>query len=592
MALDLPNKNERDWDVKLRAALNDLDTRSGSSATAVADEATARAQADAAHAAAENPHPQYLTLVEASATYATLAGLPDAIDARSAELVARASEAGSPLTVYHSNGNVLVRSKWSATRDLLMPFALNGPSANGNPRIVMITTPHGQVSSIAAGALDGDVWPTITAGASAETIHIPNDDVAPLYVEGYLAGGNHTWSISGGTKITVNAHGKTNADRGSQWTDGTNTYTLARIIDANNILFLHNYQDLSGGRSRPVVAQPAATLTHVSGATNTDSVAVTTKAYMDLPEIVHSRTVDARVDGFPLIEGTMTGTTLTITEAYTIATFKGIVLWSRANIGADPFTEAALSAATALCRLTNTFTVTRAQVVVGQSITALSPFAVNMGVTQATAMTVPAGGTLRQFMPGVGTVGGFNLSTFADVTTVGAIVNIALADQLVAADPATRMVQWAHDSGGARKWGQAVGLLPVVDGKRAARRANGTDTKSWWFSTLKKNYPQIAQNRVLATGQTLTGRAFRRYLHPTSPPELLIEDAGRQWLMIDTPTANATEQTASVPKAIGRTVVPDGTSTVTLADNPVPGLTVGYTNTAPGYLLAEAVIPD
>lgn len=502
----------------------------------------------------------------------------------------RASRAG--VRVYRSGSDLLVRTAFSTTKDILMPCTLAGPNGNGVAR-VLLTSPasHSTVQTVNTTARDRDVWPTVdTTNSGATSIHTPYDDTAPLLVEGFYTAGDHGYT-NGGTKITVTGHGKTNADRGSQWSDGTRIYTLAKIIDADNILFLHDYQDLSAGRSRLNVNQPAATLTHVSGATNTTSVAVTTKAYMDLPEVVSGRTVVATIDGRPLADGISTGTAVEVVESYTLATFKGIVTWARANIGADPFTEAALSAATACLRLTNTFRLSAAGLtIVAQTVTALSPVAVGMGVTQCSPITLPVGGKRKQMLPGIGTVSGFDFRTLADVTTIASQVNIALANQLEPADPATRMQQWATDAADVKQWGIAVGLLPVMDGKRATRRANGTDTLSWFTSTLGKNYPQISQSKVLAAGGSLSGVAYRRYLASDAPDELVIDDGTRRWLIVDTPTAHATAVTGRTPTILGRRLTADGTTTLTLARTYVAGEGVTYTNTAPGYLLAEATV--
>lgn len=495
--------------------------------------------------------------------------------------------------VYRSGNDLLIRTPFSSTQDILMPCGMAGPNANGAARVLLTSpTSHSTVQTVNATARDRDVWPTVDAtNAGATSIHIPYDDTAPLLVEGFYTAGDHGYT-NGGTKITVTAHGKTAADLGSQWSDGTRTYTLAKIIDANNMLFLHDYQDLSGGRSRLNATQPAATLTHVSGATNTTSVAVTTKTYMDFPEVVYGRTAVATLDGRPLADGIWNGTAVEVVESYTLPTFKGIVLWSRGHIGSDPFTEAALAAAGDCLRLTNTFRFSAAGLtIVAQTVTALSPVSVNMGVTQCSPINIPVGGKRKQFLPGIGTKGGFDFRTLADVTTIAAQVNIVLADQLVPADPATRMQQWATDGSDVKQWGIAVGLLPVMDGKRATRRANGTDTLSWFTSTLGKNYPQISQAKVLATGESLSGMAYRRYLPSDAPDELVIDDGTRRWLLIDTPTVHSTAVMGRTPSILGRRLAADGTSTVTLARTYVAGEGVTYTNTAPGYLLAEAV-PD
>jgi len=514
-----------------------------------------------------------------------------ALNAAIAGATRTVAEATAPvrLRFFRKGSDILVRSPWSASRDILMPFALDGPNANGMKRTILVNASHPLVQSVDKTAPDSTVWPTVTAGANADSIQVPNDDNAPLHVENSYTGGNHGWS-GGGYRVGKAGHGKTNADRGSTWTDGTRTYTLAKVEDANALLFFADTQDLNGGRSRPVIVGPqGGTLTHVAGATNTSAIAYTSSVAFDLPEVAHSRTVTASVDGRPVLDGASEGYALDIVETYTVVGFKPLVLWSRANIGDDPFAEASLKAAGDLFRLTSAYRVTAAQTIITQTMTALAPFAAHMGVTQATALQVPAGGTLRQFMPGVGTVGGFNLSTYADVTTVGGNVEIGVGGQLVAADPASRMYQWAHDSGGARKWGLALGVLPYLSGSRAARKASGTDTRGWFFSTLKKNYPQIMWSRVVAAGETFTGVAFRRYLPPEQPDEMVVDDGVRQWVLIDTPTAHATEQVASIPRAIGRTLVPDGSATVALTAPEVVGTEAAYTNTAPGYMLAEAV---
>jgi len=271
-----------------------------------------------------------------------------------------------------------------------------------------------------------------------------------------------------------------------------------------------------------------------------------------------------------------------------VASYKGLVDWSRANIGSDPFAN--LPAMVQYARMSNTYRFTAAQVIVGQTVTALEAASVSMGVTQALALTLPTSGILKQIMAGIGTVSGVNFATLADMSALSAQANITLTQQTNASDPAQRMVQWACDSTGVKQWGLSIGLLPVMDGKYATRRANGSDTRSWYIAlATKKNYPQMAWAKALAVGASLSGIAFRRYLAPDAPPEQVIQDGTRTWIAIDRPDATTSAQVARAPQVLGRKLTTVGATTLT-AGSVVTGEGVTYTNTAPGYLLAEAVV--
>jgi len=335
---------------------------------------------------------------------------------------------------------------------------------------------------------------------------------------------------------------------------------------------------------------PAATLTHVSGATNTASITITGgSALADLPPISRDRTTSVALDGRPVSDGANIGRILTVVETFTVVSYKALTDWSQAHIGSDPFAN--LASMTGLARLSNTYKVMPATIIVFSTTTILETTSVTINVTQCSPLQVPSGGTMHEIIPGVGTVGGFDFRTLADVTTVGAQINIASTDLLVAADPVQRVQQWAYDSGAAKVWGIEVGLLPIMDGKAATRRTNGVDTRSWYVSTLKKNYPELVWGVLTSPGVTYSGAAYRRYLPPTAPAEQVITDGNRWWLTITRPDAvSTTPAVAHAPEIAGRALTTIGTTTVTPAKSYVTGEGVSYTNTAPGYLLAEAII--
>lgn len=519
--------------------------------------------------------------------------LDDAL-ADSAAVGTAALKAAS-LTVHKTGTDLLVRSAFDDTRDILMPVALAGTlAAGGEPMVSFATTARQNVQLVPNTAKAAEVWPTVAATITATSIHAAADDNCPLNVQGAYVGANHGWP--GACKITMTGHGKTNADRGSTWTDGTNPpYTLLQVIDANTLLMGYGYF-VSAGVVTPASSAPAAALTHVAGATSTGTIAISGGvAATQIHPSTHSRTYTALLDGRPLVDGTAAGQVLSIVETYKIVSFKGLIDWSRANIGADPFAN--LPAMVQLARVSNTYRFTQAQVVVGQTVTLLDEplSALGMGVTQAFPVTVPSGGTLRQFMPGLDTItdgtNTFDMKTLATLGTLAGQVNVTASKQLNPSDPPNRSIQWAYDSAAAKAWGLMVAILPVMDGKAATRRANGSDTRSWYLAqSTKKNYPQLAWAKALPAGGSLSGVAVRRYLPPSATPEQVLSDGSRHWVTIDRPDANTTQQIAKVPSVLGRKLNVIGAATVTPARSFVDGEGVTYTNPAPGYLMAEAVV--
>ena len=492
------------------------------------------------------------------------------------------------LTVIALGTEMALRYSADATRDIVEPFSLSHANfANMTPMVMYQNSTQAQVYLVPSATSDASVFPTIAAGVTASNVAGQGDDNAPIYADWSYVGGNHGWF--GATTVTMTAHGKTNADRGSQWSDGTRTYTLLKVIDANNVLIGHQYTVSSGIVTGSTIA-PAATLTHVSGATNTASITIVGGAVAGpIHPATHTHVVSALLDGKPIRDGSTAGEVLTVTETYTIVSFKALIDYSRANIGADPFAN--IAALGAHSRVSNTYRITALGKVISQTATALEATQPVIICTQAMPVAVPSGGTLEQFIPGVGTVNGCDFRTFAPVASLTGDTTIVLANQLTAGDPPNRMIQWAKDSGGVRAWGQMIGILPVMDGKPATRKSNGTDTNGWFIdNSTKKNYPRISVSRLLAIGDTVTASTFRRYLTPDAPPEQVITDGARYWVTIDQPAANASKVIARTPRITGRALTVIGTATVTPDRTFVTGEGITYTNSAPGYLLAEAII--
>lgn len=184
-------------------------------------------------------------------------------------------------------------------------------------------------------------------------------------------------------------HGKTTADVGSRWTDGVRTFTLLAVTSPGSLLFGNPYTVVDG-IAQGIRVRPAAPLTHVAGATNRTTVPVTavTPRRPDPAghPLAHRRRRTRRPAGArrPIHRS---GTA--DRESYVIPSYRGMIDTAQANIGTPIATI--MNRIPSLCRVHNVYRWVIGGLVVSQTVTALSRFTLNAGVTQCGPLTVPAG---------------------------------------------------------------------------------------------------------------------------------------------------------------------------------------------------------
>ncbi|MEU0548877.1 hypothetical protein [Micromonospora sp. NPDC005979] len=486
----------------------------------------------------------------------------------------------SELIVYRSNALMSVRSRFDSTRDLVMPANL----AYAEAMVGMWHSGLPQVTLVPSTATDAQVWPVMSAVGTK--IHDTSDDNCPINTGWSYVGGNHGYNV--GNQIVVTNHGKTTVDVGSQWTDGTRTFTLLAITNADSLLFGNPYT-IVDGIAQGARVKPAAPLVHLSGATHTATVPITgLTPDVQIRPATHSHAVTVELDGRPVPDGRFTGQELTIRESYVIPSYQGMIDTARANVGTPIATI--MSRIPSLCRISNVYRWSQGGLLVGQTVAALDRFALNAGVTQCGPLTPVAGGSRRQFMPNVGTAGGLNWSVWANIDTLAALTDFTPATLTNRLMPASSMTQWVVNSGQVQQWGIAVGLLPVADGVPEIRSRH-TTAKSWFISSsLKKNYPQLVWGRTLEAGESVTGTAYRRYLAPPSAAtEIVVSDSANDFVMIERVEAVAQTQMAA-PQLFHRLLVPAGPTNLTVPDRvAVAGISYGMAvPTGYGMWRAEA----
>ncbi|WJK38608.1 hypothetical protein O7608_19115 [Solwaraspora sp. WMMA2056] len=483
------------------------------------------------------------------------------------------------LIVYRSNALMSIRSRFDATRDLVMPANL----AYAEAMVGMWHSGLPQVSIVASTATDAQVWPVMSAVGTR--IHDTSDDNCPINTGWSYVGGNHGYNV--GTQIAVTNHGKTTADVGSRWTDGVRIFTLLAVTSPGSLLFGNPYTVVDG-IAQGIRVRPAAPLTHVAGATNRTTVPVTAVTPdVQIRPATHSHTVAVELDGRPVRDGRSTGQELQIRESYVIPSYRGMIDTAQANVGTPIATI--MNRIPSLCRVHNVYRWVTGGLLVSQTVTALSRFTLNAGVTQCAPLTAPAGGNRRQFMPNVGYTGGLSWSAWAAIDTLTALTDFTPATLREPATPAASMTQWALSSGNIQQWGIAVGLLPIDDGHPGVRSRH-TTVKGWFISSsLKKNYPQLVWGRTMAAGESVTGTAYRRYLAPYSAAtEIVVSAGGRDFVMIER-VGTVTQARMAVPQLYHRLLVPAGPTNLAVADRVAADGVTYSVPVSPGYGMWQAV---
>ncbi|MGD7790116.1 hypothetical protein ACQCX2_17540 [Propionibacteriaceae bacterium Y1700] len=439
---------------------------------------------------------------------------------------------------------------WEAYR-LTMPALALTAAQTGQASGAVTLTRTGTALAIASTLADGSglVINADTDGSAnggfnfvstthnGATIHANTDDIAPIRTTTATVGANHGWTCIG--RYTVTGHGKTTADLGSQWTDGTRTYVLI-MIDGDNLTVGGSYTTNGDGSTYTAAVNPTGDLTHVSGATDTAAIPIASRvAGAQLYPSIKDVAVAVTVDGTPAGEGTQGGLSVQVRESYDILDYAALHDWAIAHVGQDWRDN--LAAIEGIVRVSNVYEFQPAgRCLVATTLQAIRQTALGAcGVTQAVALTAGSGQTVTRYLPGVKTKSGVDLSEPTDLDGWATTLIYEPADYDDADMPPIRCVDWIN-AGGAKVVGFALGILPKLDGDDPARAALPA---GWEVRSTKKSYPTAVGPAALAPGDTLSVEAYRTYLSP--PPAGLsaadqITDGQATWIHADRHTAGTT----------------------------------------------------
>ena len=369
---------------------------------------------------------------------------------------------------------------------------------DGKP-IVMVTERQGR---------DNDIFNFRSTSIDGDTIHGNSDDVAPIRTF-TTVGANHGYTTI--IIVTMENHGKSLVDRGSVWTDGTTEYTLLRVA-GDNLTFACPYSVDSDGVVSSRSINPSGSLTHVSGATNTQSVDVTNRTGGQLYPSVNNQKVDYVLDGKVLTgDGTYSGDTLQVVESYRIMDYKDIIDWSRANIG-EAFANDDIES---VVEIKNIYTFTKGlRISTSHSLTAIKPVSLmRCGFLQAVAIGLSGHKTIRT-MPGV-SVDGCTFDVGQDLTDYNTNLLITDGHLKDSITPPSYYTDWLVDSENNRKYGFSMGYIPDKTNSKNSDRLQNSSIY-WDLRSSRKSYPVAVEGITLEAGEYLSFSGFRQYLTPES----------------------------------------------------------------------------
>lgn len=411
-----------------------------------------------------------------------------------------------------------------------------------------------------------------------EFFHDISDDITPINTF-TAVGANHGYTSI--VKITMSSHGKTTADLGSKYTDGTTTYTLLDI--AGNVLTFGCPYTITDDVVSSSAVNPVATMTHVSGGTNTGNVTISTIA--SAPQLypsTNNKSVVYVLDGVEItVDGTYYGNELQVQESYNVMDYKSIIDYAQTHIG----TSYKNDSIEGVVRLSINYTFGKgANCLISHSYKALKKVTISKGGFLQAYVPKLTGYTVKRYIPGVVAKSGFDFANIVDMTTYNSDITFLTSDYINAAKPPNRLVDWLYDVANNKKVGFTFGyIVDKTDSKNSSRVANSTN--AWRVRTTKKSYPTAMDNITLNPGDYRTVLGYRNYLSPIATEDAtnfnVVQDKKDVYVYIDY-HKSITAESLQLTDFIGKSITIVDSSNFTLLNDVVDSEGVTFSITG-GY---------
>lgn len=386
------------------------------------------------------------------------------------------------------------------------------------------------------------------------------DDSAPYRIFGTTVGANHGYSK---TTVTLASHGKTNADVGSIWSDGSKQWVIVEIISTSQISITSRADN---------TAFASGTLTHVSGASSTGSMTPTAAVASAWFPVSRNRNLTCSVDGVSVDLSSVASysykSNATFCESYDIMAKADIVEWIILNKGtALLYYYAAPSITVSMSYRFDT----RGGCTISTDFAALKAISAFQDImfTQSVKMNTSNGAVnfyIPKTLPFVHESVNYDFSvpTSLDSTTLATRINFTAARCVADGQLADRVIQLNNTIG------YATGYLPVLDTASSVRRTNASN-KALQISEAKKTYMSCIDGlkTSLVAGDYFRTVCYRNYFEVSSARTAcyVVESGQGDYLYVDyhAAHANTLDRIVLPPKFHGKTAeVVEKSSNVTL----------------------------
>lgn len=335
-------------------------------------------------------------------------------------------------------------------------------------------------------------------------IHRTPDDIAPIRTF-YTVGANH-----GYFKVDITNNGKTNADIGSVWSDGTDNFILIGVGDGLIELLPDYKTNLDDTVEPTTLSLPKASLTHVSGATNTSTIPLTGAKSGQLYPSVNKHNHEYFADGNKVVGGKYHVDNFKVVESYNIIDYKHLIdsIKNKINYKTNiDFFEGVVKV-----NMVYDFKES-VDCTVYMTIKTLKKTILNNTQFLQSNKLELVGHNLFGYIPNSKVNNGYDMSKYTDITNLTA--RLVYTDNYLTdpAIPVNRIVEWLQN-GIDKKVGFVTGyIFDKGNGKHAKRLADNTS-----YLDLRENgkvYPIMFGATIADIGQFYSGIGYRNYMLPT-----------------------------------------------------------------------------
>jgi hypothetical protein len=398
----------------------------------------------------------------------------------------------TPSSVYYIVGatDVYVRGSISVAKDIVQRYLLpitNNQNINFGTTYLISSTTLNSVTSYQAGS--------VISGSG--------DDSTPIYTTnvGYIMS-NHGLLVP---VITSVGHDKTSADIGSIWSVGRYQFIIAEV--SGNTITLYPVPTDSVWKMYTTVLTP---LVHVSGATHTGNIVVTSQATVQKYPVVKNVSRHILING--VTEATSSDSTyagyadfLDITEEFDLIDPSTMVTTN------NPFNWN--DATSTWMHVKNVYRATAGNTVVHSTYDVVRPMSVSyMGMIQSGALPVGSYDHQYYYIPKTKPIGAYDFKSVQLLDTSPAsqvtFTNAYIDD--TNSPPDRQIIFLKKNSESNYDLGFAIGYSPISTSTRSCVTNNGTGC--WWIYTTKKTYPVYIGDVGVVDDVTYDAYAYRQFI--------------------------------------------------------------------------------